>query len=47
MWRWIVVEDFSKDSSYVILVFNHCFTDGINFLGGLKYMSDGQKDKPP
>ena len=47
LWRWIVVEDYSKESSYVIFVFNHCFTDGINLAGCLKFMSDGQKDMPP
>ena len=40
LWRCIVVEDFSAESSYVIIYMNHCFTDGINFSANLKMFSD-------
>ena len=41
LWRWIVIEDYSKDSSYAIITMNHCLTDGINLSAVLKMLSDG------
>ena len=40
IWRWVVVEDYTEDSSFIILIFNHCVIDGINVAAYLKLASD-------
>lgn len=40
IWRWIVVEDYTKESSWIILSINHCITDGINVAAYLKLVCD-------
>ena len=43
LYRAIVVEDFSKESSYVVWMFQHCFIDGMKLTRGLHFVSDNTK----
>lgn len=44
LWRWIVVDDYSKESSFVIVLFSHSISDGVNFTAFLRLISDNGSD---
>ena len=44
LWRWVVVDDYSEESSFVIVLFNHSISDGVNFTAFLRLISDNYSD---
>lgn len=44
LWRWVIVENYSEESSVALFVFHHSITDGINIAAFLRLVSDDGND---
>lgn len=42
-YRYMYVEDFEDDTSLLVTLAHHAFTDGIQYLGGMRLISDNYK----